>query len=63
MPTTFCKSSYFGHNMLKTPVLPGAKLGFLDGLRPLVLCETSGFSVPKRANILKGGFGNDNSNH
>ena len=32
MPTTFCKSSYFGHNMLKTPVLPDAKLGFLDGL-------------------------------
>ena len=34
MPTTFCKSSYFGHNMLKTPVLPDAKLGFLDGLSP-----------------------------
>ena len=27
-----CKSSNFGHNMLKTPVLPDAKLGFPDGL-------------------------------
>ncbi len=33
MPTTFCKSSYFGHNMLKTSVLPDAKLGFLNGLK------------------------------
>ena len=34
MPTTFCKSSYFVQNMFETPVLPDAKLGFLDGLAP-----------------------------
>lgn len=35
MPTTFYKSSYFGPNMLETPVLCQAKLGFLDSLRAL----------------------------
>ena len=52
MPTTFCKSSYFGHNMLKTPVLPDTKLGFLDGLAGVSRYTVNLLFFPKRKNIL-----------